>query len=116
MSIALTVSTILKDHVTLETEGIARIYLNAYAPQLQNEGGVVGFFRRHRGALVVSSALMAPISAAFVRAIEQFVADEHPRWSRSGKGSAKTIAPRGTARALRDRAGSCSSARRRKSS
>ena len=77
MSIALTVSTVLKDHVTLETEGIDRIYLNAYVPQLQHEGGVVGFFRRHRGALVVSSALMAPISAAFVRAVEEFVAAHH---------------------------------------
>lgn len=74
MSIALTVSAALKHHVTLETEGLDRMYLNAYIPQLQHEGGVVGFFRRHRGALVASSALMAPISAAFVRAIEQFVA------------------------------------------
>jgi hypothetical protein len=74
MSIALTVSAVLKHHVTLETEGIDRMYLNAYVPQLQHEGGVVGFFRRHRGAVIASSALMAPISAAFVRAIEAFVA------------------------------------------
>ncbi len=77
MSIALTVSTVLKHHVTLETEGIDRMYLNAYIPQLQSEGGVVGFFCRHRGALVASSALMAPISAAFVRAIEEFVTTQH---------------------------------------
>ncbi len=77
MSIALSVATILKQHVTLETEGIDRMYLNAYVPQLQNAGGVVGFFCRHRGALVASSALMAPISAAFVRAIEQFVVQHH---------------------------------------
>jgi hypothetical protein len=75
MSIALTVSAVLKKHVTLETEGIDRMYLNAYVPQLQNAGGVVGFFCRHRGALIASSTLMAPISAAFVRAIEQFVVD-----------------------------------------
>ena len=61
MSIALTVADILKDHVTLEVESIDRLYLNAYVPQLQSEGGVVGFFRRHRGALIASSALMAPI-------------------------------------------------------
>lgn len=74
MSIALSVSAILKERVTLETEGIDRMYLNAYIPQLQHEGGVSVFFRQHRGALVASSALMAPISAAFVRAIETFVA------------------------------------------
>jgi hypothetical protein len=73
MSIALTVSSVLKDHVTLETEGIDRLYLNAYVPKLQNGGGVVGFFCRHRGVPIASTALMAPISAAFVQAIEQFV-------------------------------------------
>ena len=76
MSIALTVAAILKDHVMLEVESIDRLYLNAYVPQLQSEGGVVGFFRRHRGALIASSVLMAPISAAFVKGIEQFVIDQ----------------------------------------
>lgn len=76
MSIALPVATILKDHVTLEVEGIDRMYLNAYVPQLQHEGGVSYFFRQHRGAVAVSSVLMAPISAAFVRAIETFVATQ----------------------------------------
>jgi hypothetical protein len=77
MSIALTVAAVLREHVVLETEGIDRLYLNAYVPQLQSEGGVVGFFRRHRGAVIASSALMAPISAAFVRTIEQFADDQH---------------------------------------
>jgi hypothetical protein len=76
VSIALTVAAILKDHVMLEVESIDRLYLNGYVPQLQSEGGVIGFFRRHRGALIASSALMAPISAAFVRRIEQFVIDQ----------------------------------------
>ena len=76
MSIALTVADILKDHVTLEVESIDRLYLNAYVPQLQSEGGVVGFFRRHRGAPFASSALMAPISTAFVGSIERFVNEQ----------------------------------------
>jgi hypothetical protein len=59
MSIALTVADILRDHITLETESIDRLYLNAYVPQLQSEGGVVHFFRQHRGMPFVSSALMA---------------------------------------------------------
>jgi len=33
------VAGILKDHVTLEVERIDRLYLNAYAPQLQNTEG-----------------------------------------------------------------------------
>src|SRR5215831_7605405 len=35
MSIIPNVATILKDHVTLEVEGINRMYLNVYIPRLQ---------------------------------------------------------------------------------
>jgi hypothetical protein len=76
MSVARTVAEILTEHVTLEIEGIDRLYLNVYVPQLQHVGGVVGFFRRHRGQPIASSALMAPISLAFVAAIERFVREQ----------------------------------------
>jgi hypothetical protein len=76
MSVARTVAEILAEHVTLEIEGIDRLYLNVYVPQLQHVGGVVGFFRAHRGQPIASSALMAPISRAFVAAIERFVAEQ----------------------------------------
>jgi hypothetical protein len=70
------VAEILAEHVTLEIEGIDRLYLNVYVPQLQYVGGVVGFFRAHRGQPIASSALMAPISRAFVAAIERFVVEQ----------------------------------------
>jgi hypothetical protein len=35
--------------VGLGLEGIDRMYLNLYVPQLQRELGVVSFFRFHRG-------------------------------------------------------------------
>jgi hypothetical protein len=60
--------------VTLETEGIDRMYLNAYVPGLQYAEGVVGFFRRHLGYTFASSALMDPITKRFVAAIETFAA------------------------------------------
>jgi hypothetical protein len=72
MSVAHRVSEILSHHVTLELEGIDRMYLNLYVPQLQMDSGVAAFFRRHRGDRFASSALMAPISRAFVAAIEKF--------------------------------------------
>ena len=49
MSVARTVAEILAEHVTLEIEGIDRLYLNVYVPRLQHVGGVVGCFRAHRG-------------------------------------------------------------------
>jgi len=70
------VSEILKEHVTLELEGIDRVYLNAYVPGLQSPEGTAWFFKSHRGQPFASSALMDPISKAFVAAIEQFALAE----------------------------------------
>ena len=72
MTVPQSVATILKEHVTLEVEGIDRMYLKVYVPQLQRDKGVVAFFRYHRGAVFASSALMDPISRAFVSAMERF--------------------------------------------
>ena len=76
MSIAQTVTEVLREHVTLEVESIDRMYLNVYVPQLQHERGVVAFFRAHRGATFASSALMAPMTQAFVQAMEDFIKRE----------------------------------------
>ncbi len=73
MSVPQTVSEVLEKHVTLEVEGIDRMYLNVYVPQLQWDRGVVGFLRFHRGHTFASSALMAPITEAFIKSIQQFV-------------------------------------------
>ena len=72
MTVARSVSDVLADHVTLEVESIDRMYLNVYVPRLQHVNGVVWFFRGHRGAPFASSALMDPISKAFVAAIHRF--------------------------------------------
>jgi hypothetical protein len=70
MSIPRSVAEILQQHVTLAVECIDRMYLNVYVPRLQAEQGVAGFFRYHRGHPFASSALMEPISKAFIRSIE----------------------------------------------
>jgi hypothetical protein len=70
------VSEILEEHVTLELEGIDRMYLNAYVPGLQSPEGTAWFFKAHRGQTFASSALMDPISKAFVAAIEQYALAE----------------------------------------
>ena len=72
MSIPQTVTEVLREHVTLEVESIDRMYLNLYVPNLQYAGGVAAFFRYHRGATFVSSALMAPMTHAFVAAIKAY--------------------------------------------
>jgi hypothetical protein len=72
VSVPRSVAEVIREHVTLEVEGIDRMYLNVYQPKLQHDRGVVTFFRYHRQQPVVSSALMEPISAAFIHNIEVF--------------------------------------------
>ena len=72
MSLPRTVAEVLKDHLTLEVEGIDRMYLNVYQPRLQTDRGVASFFRFHRGETFASSALMNPMSKSFVARIEGF--------------------------------------------
>jgi hypothetical protein len=77
MSLPRSVAAILQEHVVLEVESIDRMYLNVYVPRLQHEPGIAAFFRFHRGHPVASSALMEPITKAFIQAIEAFAAREH---------------------------------------
>jgi hypothetical protein len=72
------VADILRDHVRLSVEGIDRMYLNVYVPQLQSEQGVVRFFKYHRGQPLPSAALMSPLSRGFVAQLERFVAHDIP--------------------------------------
>jgi hypothetical protein len=70
--------------------------MNAYQPMLQTGGGVVSFFKTHRGAQVASTTLMAPLyrppammSRAFVEEIERFIEREHLEVVRFKKGQRK---------------------------
>jgi hypothetical protein len=76
MSVARSVAEVLSEHVTLEVEGIDRMYLNVYVPGWQREQGVATFFRFHRGHQFVSGALMDPISKTFVAAPEGYARRE----------------------------------------
>ncbi len=89
MSIPQSVAQVLREHVALEIEGIDRMCLNAYVPQLQREGGVASFFRFHRGYPFASSALMDPISKAFVAEMEDFAEREGVPVVRFRKGERK---------------------------
>ena len=72
MKAAQKVADVLERHVVLEVEGIDRMYLNVYVPQLQWEYGVVKFFREHHQQPWASSALMSPISRRFVAGLETY--------------------------------------------
>jgi hypothetical protein len=65
---------VLAGHVLFEIEAIDRMYLNLYQPRLQHGAGIAAFFVGHRGHRFASSALMAPMTAAFVADIGHFAA------------------------------------------
>jgi DNA-binding PadR family transcriptional regulator len=70
--IAQSVAEIVSRHVKLTVDGIDRMYLNLFVPDLQYEPGIVRFFREHRGQPLPSAALMSPMSRGFVAELEAF--------------------------------------------
>lgn len=85
MTVPRTVADVMRDHVTLEVECIDRMYLNLYVPLLQSTRGCAHYWRKHRGYAFASSALMQPMSRAFVAAIERYARDEAIPLIRFGK-------------------------------
>jgi hypothetical protein len=75
MTLPRTAGDVLAEHVVFEVESIDRLYLNVYVPELQRVGQVVGFLTRHRGFEIASTALVAPMSKAFVVGIGRYAAD-----------------------------------------
>jgi hypothetical protein len=73
MSIPRSVAEVIGKHVTLEVEGIDRMYLNVYQPKLQAPKQAAWFFRFHRGQPVASSVPMGIMSNAFLAQIDGFV-------------------------------------------
>jgi hypothetical protein len=76
MTIARSVADVLRNHVVLEYEAIDRMYLNLYVPHLQTVGAMVGYLRVHQGQRFASTTAVAPMTEAFVRNVEEFVAAE----------------------------------------
>jgi hypothetical protein len=89
MTLPRSAADVLAGHVLFELEAIDRMYLNLYQPRLQHGAGVAAFFVGHRGHRFASSALMAPMTAAFTADIDHFVAARGLDLVRFGKGQRK---------------------------
>jgi hypothetical protein len=74
VTVARSVADVLDEHVVFEVESIDRMYLNVWQPRLAYGGGVSGFFVGHRGHHYASTALMDPMTKAFLADIHGFVA------------------------------------------
>ena len=67
-----TAADVVAGHVTLDVSCLDRVYLNGYVAKLQTPGGVVYFFRDHRGKPIVSPALFEPIGEKFRKDIRDW--------------------------------------------
>ncbi len=68
-------ATLLRDHVTLSIQGIDRLFLQAYQPQLQSPGQVAWFLRQ-RGLPFPSSAVLGQIGEKYVADIKRWAEAE----------------------------------------
>jgi hypothetical protein len=82
------VAELIRDHVTLTVECVDRLYLNAYAPRLQSEGGVIGFLL-HRGQTIPSPAVFGQITAAFKAELRAWCQGQDIPWLEFKKGERK---------------------------
>lgn len=70
------VATILRDHVSLSTSCIDRLYLNGYVPKLQSSGQLCAFLEDHLGNRIASPAAIRPIHDRFVQAVAAFASQQ----------------------------------------
>src|SRR5579859_1721191 len=70
--VVVTAADMVAGHVRLDISCLDRVYLNGYVARLQAPGGVVYFFREHRGKPVVSPALFEPMGEKFRREIKDW--------------------------------------------
>jgi hypothetical protein len=82
------VAELITEHVTLTVDCVDRLYLNAYVPRLQSEGGVVAFLR-HRGHRIPSPALFGQITDAFKRGLRAWAERHGIPWIEFQKGERK---------------------------
>jgi hypothetical protein len=66
MTLPRSAADVLSGHVVFEIESIDRMYLNVWQPRLQHGAGAAAFFTSHRGHAYASTALVDPMTKAFV--------------------------------------------------
>ena len=85
----MTISELLREHVSLDIECVDRVYLNGYLPTLQTSGSLVYFLEHHRGQMIASPVLLGEITQAFAAQIESFAKQQGVPLVRFQKGRRK---------------------------
>ena len=83
-----TISSLLRDHVTLQVRSVDRLFLQGYVPRLQTQGQVIRFLL-DRGFPIPSPAVLGKIGRDYVKAIERLIGDHEIPVVRFAKGDVK---------------------------
>ena len=89
-----TISSLLRDHVTLRVRSVDRLFLQGYVPRLMTGFQVVRFLL-DRGFKIPSPALLGKIGRAYVAAIDRFAENNEIPVVRFAKGESKELIARG---------------------
>jgi hypothetical protein len=83
-----TITSLLRDHVTLQVRSVDRLFLQGYVPRLMCQGQLIRFLL-DRGNPIPSPALLGKIGRAYVAAIDRFALDNEIPVVRFGKRESK---------------------------
>jgi hypothetical protein len=83
-----TISSLLRDHVTLQARSVDRLFLQGYVPRLMTEGQLIRFLL-DRGFPIPSPAVLGKIGRDYVNQIDQFIVDHEIPTVRFVKGDVK---------------------------
>jgi hypothetical protein len=84
-----TISSLLRDHVTLRVRSVDRIFLAGYVPRLQCGGQLVRFLLDRVGGNIPSPAILGRIGRGYVEAVDRFALDNEIPVVRFAKGECK---------------------------
>ena len=89
MTLPHSVAELQAENVTLELEGIDRMYLNCYVPPLTSAAGVASYFRNYKGHKFASTKEAVETSEAFRRNVFDFAKRQDIPVHRFAKGERK---------------------------
>ena len=92
-----TISSLLRDHVTLRVRSVDRVFLAGYVPRLACDGQLVRFLLDRVGGNIPSPAILGRIGRGYVEAVDRFAIDHRscgfPRASARRTSRAPTYTP-----------------------
>jgi hypothetical protein len=84
-----TISSLLRDHVTLQVRSVDRIFLSGWVPRLACGGQLVRFLLDRAGGNIPSPAILGRIGRGYVEAVDRFAIDHEIPVVRFAKGACK---------------------------